>query len=424
MKLREIYTSAALSLICLCSACGPGQISGGGSALTAPDGGSGSGSGLETFSTTVYPYSRANCISCHRHDDASAPATSFAAVNLEHAYQAAKNYVDLVDYSKSKLIERAENGHCGTSSCQGHGAAMAALVRTWVEAEQAIHGPSSTSFVSASVAVPALPLGAPPQKMRFPLGSFTPPPPVQLSGSTFEIEIERPTLDSYRVVRPRLIAPDAPTHIQGLRVLINGDFQAYSSDYVDLDRTIQSHPIAFPENPSLGFPVLSSRALNLLKDPIRQDDRISISLEQLNVATSISCRRRDEFDNAFFNSVTRIHADNCGGCHGALPQQDGSEISQLMTLAYRRMPFNGQQRDQSCAALLQWVDRRVPLTSPLITYPYNGVFRHNDRGYGEFGGVLGEGRVFLDGTIGGADNVLQDPTPILRWINSEIAAGN
>ena len=423
MKLPAIFKSAALSLTCLCLGCGVGQISGGGAALTAPPDG-GSASGLATFTTTVYPYTRTNCISCHRHDDASAPATSFAAVNLEQAYQAAKNYVDMVDSSKSKLIERAENGHCGTSSCQGHGAAMAALVRTWVEAEQAIHGPTPTSFISASVAVPVIPLGAPPQKMRFALGSFTPPPPAQLSGSTFEIEIEHPTLDSYRVGRPRLIAPDAPARIQSLRILINGDFQAYSSDYVDLDRTIQSHPIAFPENPSLGFPVLSSRTLNLLKDPIRQDDRISISLEQVNVATGISCGRRDEFDNAFFNASTRIYADNCAGCHSALPQQDGSEISQLMTLAYRRLPFNGQQRDLSCAALLQWVDRKVPLTSPLITYPYNGVYGHNDQGYGDPGGVFGLGRYFQDGSVGGANVVLPDPAPILRWINSEIAAGN
>jgi hypothetical protein len=423
VKLSAIYQSAVLSLIlCLPLGCGMGQITGGGLGLLAPDGGS--RSGLESFSSSVYPFVRANCVSCHRHDDANAPATSFAAVNVENAYQAAKNYVDMADSSRSRLIERAQNGHCGISSCQGHGAEMAALVRTWVDVERAIHGSTPTSFVSASVAVPVLPLGAPPQRMRFALGSFTPSPPTQLSRSSFEIEIEHPTVDSYRVTRPRVVAPDAPIHIQGLRVLINGDFLPYSSDYVDLDRTIQSHAIALPENPSLGFPVLSSRALNLLKDPTRQDYRISISLEQVNVATSISCRRRDEFDNAFFNASTRIYVDNCSKCHSALPAQDGSEISQLMTFAYQRLRFDGQQRDQSCAALLQWVDRKVPLTSPLITYPYNGIYRHNDQGYGDPGAVFGQGRYFQNGSLGGANVVLQDPAPILRWINSEIAAGN
>lgn len=88
-----------------------------------------SGPGLQAFQGSVYPILRAECGSCH----ATRPPL-IAAPDLSQAYQASKANLDVSAVGSSKLLAKAQDGHCG-APCRGGASELGSALRGWAERE-------------------------------------------------------------------------------------------------------------------------------------------------------------------------------------------------------------------------------------------------------------------------------------------------
>ena len=82
------------------------------------------------FSTTVYPLLTAHCAGCHTPTSATPESPYFASANVNEAYLAAQQKMDLMTPSNSRFVLRLgqEFHNCWTSSCSNDASAMQAAI--------------------------------------------------------------------------------------------------------------------------------------------------------------------------------------------------------------------------------------------------------------------------------------------------------
>src|SRR5262249_20420386 len=105
---------------------------------------------------TVYSITHRDCRSCH----GVSQVPLFAGDDPGQAYQASAALVDFHDIGRSPLVQRVEDGHCGTN-CQTDGSAMSAAIRAWGKAEADFQSCQETAGPSPSPAPSVAPSPTP-----------------------------------------------------------------------------------------------------------------------------------------------------------------------------------------------------------------------------------------------------------------------
>lgn len=106
--------------------------------------------GKEKFRTTVYNYTRTNCVTCHSENQSQRPR--HASSNLGEAYLVAKGLINSSEVSSSRLVSYSKNGHCGLQVCTTDGTDISNLVTEWLSEEsKSCSVPSATSLPSPTV---------------------------------------------------------------------------------------------------------------------------------------------------------------------------------------------------------------------------------------------------------------------------------
>lgn len=252
--------------------------------------GGNSSASIQAFSSTVYPFLRANCASCH----GGAQNPLFAQADLNTAFTEALNNVSFSSISLSKLVVEAGNGHCGIGVCQSNSGTLATLVANWNALTIANGGSNNSNVIpignvfTSPIAVPSpdpvncpLPdMGTlngpscafsnlnsakgsfnnanPPvftpanctnkcwKKLRYPVPQMTPAPTsASLQRAWFEVDFIYDNYTSangnasYSYKNPRVVSPDGPVYVHNVRTFINGQYYPnYGQDYQNADMVV------------------------------------------------------------------------------------------------------------------------------------------------------------------------------------------
>lgn len=216
----------------------------------------------EGFRVTVWPLTRARCISCH---GASSFLPNHASDVLATGHNAAKPLVNFVDIPTSRLVLKTADGHCG-ANCQDNGAAsatrplMIAAITAWkpyLTAPNPSPTPSSTpgGDPATSITVTAG-IKDPQQYLEFLLGSLQ---------MTKTIAIQT----AYTNVRDRMSSTGDPTEVTQTMLLaytslaskVCLDFQAAERLLASTSRKAFG-PIDFVTSTNIGTVVLSQANMN------------------------------------------------------------------------------------------------------------------------------------------------------------------
>ncbi len=99
------------------------------------------------FSTHVYPIVSQYCVDCHNESSSTAQSPFFASDNIDKAYEAAKQVINLEEPNKSRLVIRLSNEfHNCWSDCQANSNEMQAAI-------QALSDEISVDVISAEMVV-------------------------------------------------------------------------------------------------------------------------------------------------------------------------------------------------------------------------------------------------------------------------------
>lgn len=85
--------------------------------------------GLQAFQSSVYPYLRTHCASCH-----ATRAPQIAAKDVNQAYQATRPLVEFAAVQNSRLVTKAQDRHCGPT-CSGDVGELVSALKTWAAHE-------------------------------------------------------------------------------------------------------------------------------------------------------------------------------------------------------------------------------------------------------------------------------------------------
>jgi len=185
--------------------------------------------GLAKFQSGLYAFAQtANCSQCH----AAAVSPTFAAADVNTAYNSAKALVSMTSPDASVFIAYSGNGHCGVASCQAatNPANVQALLEAWATAEttgSTTTGPTTGTvarYLTQAQTVPAtIPLSTSGSSaiMRFDLSRLNIAVP-SLAAATLEIEIQYfdANKSEYRILKPKLVNNTAAINLQGIHVYL------------------------------------------------------------------------------------------------------------------------------------------------------------------------------------------------------------
>ena len=392
----------------------------------------GTGPSITAFSTTLYPYVRANCVSCH----GSTQSPKFAAADVHSAYDAAITVVSFDHPELSTIVRKSADGHCG-SACTTDGSAVKKLILDWKAASEAAGGSGGGEDIrvgnifTAQIKVPPPnPMACPNPaalkctsdgldggnpctnvcwtKLKFRADQMT-----AASGLTntalaakvkrawFEIDIayENYASDagpaSYVLRNPRVVSADGPVYIFDVKTWLNGNYRpelggAYQKIDVVADKALFGSDCSIPASPTAidpnaigakcipaAAPLFSTAAsaAGILqeKTSLTDPDKVSFSFEYFQEGVAGECNALDDFYNKVYAPI-QIEAVRCLACHKAAGEVSEAGMRFNMDLTD---PVNGANPDARrktvCRKFLQRSNLNYPDNSPIIVQPTQGL---------------------------------------------------
>ncbi len=351
---------------------------------------------LKAFQTTVYPVLNQTCVSCH----GSVKTPLFASPTLRRAYEQARTVVDFDQIERSRLVRKANDGHCG-QACDSRGQDMIASLQSWKAADSEIAkqecgpGASPTPAPAAgesfenprtviAVAVP-VPANLPVSQGLGTADFTTVTIPVPGVTATMYLEIQRYTergevdSGSYRIRRPRLYIPAGASavYLKDMGISVNDAAKSVFVTYHSIDTSVGASASAATS------PLLSA----LVTDPIPQDkasgDTLILSFGVLQATAAVNCKNPTGFRDLVYAPAAGLALTrNCTGCHTA-----GHVRAANFTIS------TGETIEDVCRRVLPRINRAAAEQSPIVRNPATGANGH--------------------GTIAG------DYSKFIEWIDSE-----
>ena len=326
--------------------------------------------GLDAYKDSVFKLVRANCSRCHDPNGLGADkGPLFAVDDAEVSYGRVIRYQNFDDIAKSIFVTYGGGGHCLTKydyDCKTkEDDVKAAATAWWDNGEKTCprKGKFFTPPKSLPTNVPSRADGF--MTVRWDLSAIG----TDFKKAVFELEVQKfadaseESTGALRFRRPRIASPTKALHVGDIKVLVNGKFDTLANGFMVLDGNIA--PLAIPTNAADPLPhaVLTGKTLIVLNDKGATDE-ISVSFEKLEVTAAPACQAL----TAFTDKVKPVMvARNCFACHGGGPANETgtSPANKRLSMALADSAL--------CAALLQRVDRKIAMNSPLVEYPLKGI---------------------------------------------------
>jgi hypothetical protein len=333
--------------------------------------------GIAAFRTSVHSLIRARCVACHDVNATVRQGPPFAVADPAESYSRVERHVKWDDRPNSYLVIKGGNRHCvgyGFDCATGPEDLRAVVEQWWTGGESSC--PRLGKYFTQPQKLPAnLPTGRDSWvAMRFDLSEIDP----SLDGAIFEIEVQHFAQPgdglpgAYRFRKPRLASVLNPVRLKGIKVLINGKYDAFANGYVPLELTVGAAPIPADPKIPLPHPVLSADPLIVAQD-LASGDQISIAFDDLKaVAVVPGCRSLALYQKGV---VPTLNARKCTYCHGGNDPNEPPPTDPMMIQARKRLSFAGNDA-ALCGKLLQRVTPWNHRISPLIAYPLKGIYDH------------------------------------------------
>lgn len=347
--------------------CGIGKLPGATTSVASRSAGS-----AAAYSTTVYPYVRSNCVSCH----GAIQTPMFAHAQLTTAYDAALTVVSFTDPELSTMVRKNKDGHCG-ANCNTDGTTLIGLINAWKAASAASGNPGGEEVRVGNIITSAINVPAPNPtlcvsaadlacttdgllngatctnkcwtKLKFPASQMTgikgaanTAADASVNRSWFEIDFAYENYNSasgpasYVLRNPRVIAPDGAVYIFDTKIWLNGNYRpelggAYRKIDTVVDKatfdnscTIARAPAALdptligascrPASAPLYSTAASAAGILQEKTSLTAPDVLAFSFEYYKSGAAGECQFPDVFMDKVYAPIQRFSV-GCLHCH-------------------------------------------------------------------------------------------------------------
>lgn len=336
---------------------------------------------IPAFEVSLYTYLRTNCKTCH--GQSQNPLHS--QTDVKAAFEISQAYVDFENPSRSRLVRKGSDGHCGAiCSPADKGKALTAAVQYWWDHGMAPRDGSDPFGDDGAVTlsekpVPAnLPVRNPNNdntdctntnstdygKITWNLSEVS-----SLFGTAqFVIRIRQYSTTSYEICAPQFIIPRPAAgqpamsiYIRKIYASINGVVDPAYSSYKSINDVYRYDST---NNAASVTKIIRPVGMVMSKDKGNDLDRFGFVFDRLQL--NDDCKRLAEFVQVFKPDI-QSNRFGCISCH--------TNVNSVNPTAGQR--FNMNQSDAAlCSEAWARVDRHTPENSLLFRKPFNPIPNH------------------------------------------------
>jgi mono/diheme cytochrome c family protein len=286
------------------------------------------------FESTLYPITRANCISCHNPNSNVPVSPLHASDNVSQAHDELikQAKVDFVTPSNSRIVKKLllPGGHNCWGDCADNAAEIQAAVTNWAAAVGTTRDPASnptgtpTGIMTTKTLSVATELAAATnttvnftvsgvtytgKQIQFVINDLIGNP----TGGNIFFRVDLYNYDnfSYQLRNPRIVVPAGTAQIplkrifvRNIKIAINGTVKPEHPVWTTIERTTAATTTT----------ILSTSAMLASKDKGNAEDMLSFNFQELKVDTRSAAELSKDFFEKTLYVMTR---ENCSSCHTA-----------------------------------------------------------------------------------------------------------